>query len=131
MQEAFRWYESQRPGLGLAFRHAVDIAVAAIEANPEAYTTVHRQTRRVLLPSSPTHCATGCSPRIFWSSAAFMRSAIHARGALEGRANKCMELTKPDDLGGSWHVSLRISESGFAAHARCWAPHGSNEEGNT
>jgi len=53
VQEAFRWYESQRPGLGLAFRHAVDIAVAAIEANPEAYTTVHRQTRRVLLPKFP------------------------------------------------------------------------------
>jgi toxin ParE1/3/4 len=53
VEEAFRWYETQRPGLGLAFRHAVDIAVAAVESNPEAYTVVHRQTRRVLLPKFP------------------------------------------------------------------------------
>jgi len=53
VEEAFRWYESQRQGLGFAFRHAVDIAVAAIEVNPEAYTVVHRQTRRILLPKFP------------------------------------------------------------------------------
>lgn len=53
VEEAFRWYESQRPGLGSAFRHALDIAVAAIEIHPEAYPVVHRQTRRILLPKFP------------------------------------------------------------------------------
>jgi plasmid stabilization system protein ParE len=51
--EAFHWYESQRPGLGAAFRHAVDIAVAAAQGNPEAYAVIHRNTRRVLLPKFP------------------------------------------------------------------------------
>ena len=53
VEEAFDWYESQRPGLGPRFRHAVDIAVAAVERNPEAYAVVHRDTRRVLLPKFP------------------------------------------------------------------------------
>jgi hypothetical protein len=34
VEDAFEWYEAQRTGLGAAFRHAVDIAVAALEANP-------------------------------------------------------------------------------------------------
>jgi plasmid stabilization system protein ParE len=53
VEDAFQWYEAQRPGLGPAFRHAVDIAVAALEANPDAYAVVHRNTRRVLLPKFP------------------------------------------------------------------------------
>jgi plasmid stabilization system protein ParE len=53
VEDAFQWYEAQRTGLGAAFRHAVDIAVAALEANPEAYAILHRNTRRVLLPKFP------------------------------------------------------------------------------
>jgi plasmid stabilization system protein ParE len=53
VEEAFGWYESQRPGLGAAFRHALDIAVGAVVSNPEAYAVVYRQTRRVLLPKFP------------------------------------------------------------------------------
>jgi len=53
VEEAFRWYESQRQGLGPAFRHAVDIAVAAVQSNPESYAVIHRDTRRVLLPKFP------------------------------------------------------------------------------
>lgn len=53
VEEAFDWYEAQRPGLGLTFRHAVDLAVAAAEANPEAYAVLHRGTRRVILPKFP------------------------------------------------------------------------------
>jgi toxin ParE1/3/4 len=52
VEEAFQWYESQRAGLGPAFRHAIDIA-AAVESNPEAYAVIHRDTRRVLLPKLP------------------------------------------------------------------------------
>jgi plasmid stabilization system protein ParE len=53
IKEAFDWYEAQRQGLGAAFRHALDIAVAALESNTEAYPVVHRDTRRVLLPRFP------------------------------------------------------------------------------
>lgn len=53
MEEAFQWYESHRAGLGAAFRRAIDIAVAAVESNPEAYAVIHRDTRRVLLPKFP------------------------------------------------------------------------------
>jgi toxin ParE1/3/4 len=53
VEEAFRWYETQREGLGAAFRRALDIAVSALEKNPEAYPVVHRNTRRVLLPRFP------------------------------------------------------------------------------
>ena len=53
VEEAFEWYEAQRPGLGPAFRRALDIAVAAVENQPEAYPVIHRNTRRVLLPRFP------------------------------------------------------------------------------
>jgi plasmid stabilization system protein ParE len=53
VEEAFAWYESQRPGLGAVFRHALDIMVAAVVSNPVAYAVVYRQTRRALLPKFP------------------------------------------------------------------------------
>lgn len=53
VEEAFAWYEAQRPGLGETFRRALDLAVESIEAHPEAYAILHRQTRRVLLPRFP------------------------------------------------------------------------------
>lgn len=53
VEEAFGWYEVQRRGLGFAFRHAVDVAMAAAESNPEAYAILYRATRRVLLPKFP------------------------------------------------------------------------------
>jgi toxin ParE1/3/4 len=52
-EEAFQWYEAQRAGLGAAFRHALDIAVAAVESRPEMYAILHRNTRRVLVPKFP------------------------------------------------------------------------------
>jgi toxin ParE1/3/4 len=53
VEEACKWYETQRPGLGDAFRRALDIGVAAVEQEPEAYAVVHRDVRRFLLPRSP------------------------------------------------------------------------------
>jgi plasmid stabilization system protein ParE len=53
VEEAFQWYEAQRPGLGAAFRHALDVGVASVENGPEAYAVVHRNTRRALLPKFP------------------------------------------------------------------------------
>jgi hypothetical protein len=31
-----------------------------------------------------------------------------------------MKLTKPEYLGGSWHLRSRVIESGFAAYAQCY-----------
>jgi toxin ParE1/3/4 len=53
IEEAFQWYEAQRQGLGAAFLHALDIGVAALESNTDAYPVVHRETRRILLPTFP------------------------------------------------------------------------------
>lgn len=53
VDEAFEWYEAQRPGLGSAFRRAIDVAVASITEHPEACAVIHRNTRRVLLPKFP------------------------------------------------------------------------------
>lgn len=53
MEEAFKWYETQRPGLGGVFRRAIDIGVAAVEHEPEAHAVVHRDMRRFLLPRFP------------------------------------------------------------------------------
>jgi plasmid stabilization system protein ParE len=53
VEDAFEWYEAQRPGLGAAFRRALDVAVAALQNQPEAYAVIHRNTRRVLLPRFP------------------------------------------------------------------------------
>ena len=54
VEEAFEWYETQRPGLGGAFRRALDIGVASVEQQPDAYAVVHRDVRRFLLPRSRT-----------------------------------------------------------------------------
>ena len=53
VEEAFAWCEKQRPGLGEAFRRALNVAVASMEEHPEAYAVIHRKTRRVLLPKFP------------------------------------------------------------------------------
>jgi plasmid stabilization system protein ParE len=53
VEEAFEWYEAQRPGLGAAFRRVLDVAVAAVENQPEVYAVIHHNTRRVLLPRFP------------------------------------------------------------------------------
>ena len=53
MEEAFRWYEGQRPGLGEEFREAFRDALNTIAAHPDLYQVVHRRTRRVFLKRFP------------------------------------------------------------------------------
>lgn len=53
VEEAFRWYEAQRRGLGAAFRHALDVAFLAVASRPATYAVVYRNTRRFLLPKFP------------------------------------------------------------------------------
>jgi toxin ParE1/3/4 len=46
VQSAYRWYEEQRPGLGEAFRRELRATLERIEESPDAFQTVHRNTRR-------------------------------------------------------------------------------------
>ena len=53
IEEAFDWYEKQRPGLGAAFRTALRDCLARIGADPRQCQIVHRGTRRALLRRFP------------------------------------------------------------------------------
>ena len=53
LSEAWRWYESQRDGLGDQFLMCVEAAIASAARNPEMYAPVHRSVRRVLTRRFP------------------------------------------------------------------------------
>lgn len=48
VEDAYRWYEAQRIGLGEEFLAAAGAVMELIQANPERFPVVHRQTRRAL-----------------------------------------------------------------------------------
>lgn len=50
IEEAFEWYERQRPGLGEDFLTALDSTLEQVSAQPEAFAVIHRATRRALIP---------------------------------------------------------------------------------
>ena len=50
IQDAYDWYESQRPGLGEEFLAALTSTRDRILEFPEGYPVLHRATRRALLP---------------------------------------------------------------------------------
>ena len=53
IDEAFLWYESQRPGLGEEFLAAVQSTSDSIAAHPAMYPVIHRDTRRALVQRFP------------------------------------------------------------------------------
>ena len=53
VEDAYRWYEAQRPGLGEEFLAAVRTVIESMPANPELFPVVHRQTHRALLRRFP------------------------------------------------------------------------------
>ena len=53
LAEAYRWYETQRPGLGQEFLETVDRAFERIAEQPLRHATVHRDTRRTFLRRFP------------------------------------------------------------------------------
>jgi plasmid stabilization system protein ParE len=53
IEEAFLWYERQRPGLGEEFLAAVQSAVDGIVGHPATYPVIRRNTRRALLHRFP------------------------------------------------------------------------------
>jgi toxin ParE1/3/4 len=50
IEDAFRWYELQRPGLGEEFLLALNATRYRILEHPEAFPILHRATRRALVP---------------------------------------------------------------------------------
>ena len=53
IEEAYRWYERQRVGLGEEFLTTVDAALRDIVEHPATYAVIHRETRRALLHRFP------------------------------------------------------------------------------
>lgn len=53
IDEAFLWYEGQRPGLGDEFLAAAQSAIDAVSANPLRFPVIRRDTRRALLRRFP------------------------------------------------------------------------------
>jgi plasmid stabilization system protein ParE len=50
IDDAYRWYEARRPGLGEEFLVALNATRDHVIEQPEAYPVLHRATRRALLP---------------------------------------------------------------------------------
>ena len=53
LDEAYRWYEHQRSGLGDQFLAAVDDLVDRLGQNPVAFPVVHRDRRRAVVRRFP------------------------------------------------------------------------------
>jgi plasmid stabilization system protein ParE len=51
--EAYRWYEQRRTGLGEDFFAVVDQALDLIERSPTAFPRVHKDVRRLLTKRFP------------------------------------------------------------------------------
>jgi plasmid stabilization system protein ParE len=53
IQEAYEWYETQRPGLGDEFLIEVRRGLAAVERSPRLYPIIRGKVRRALLSRFP------------------------------------------------------------------------------
>ena len=53
VEQAFRWYEERRIGLGNEFLAEVQNALENLAAHPDRYPVVYRDTRRALLHRFP------------------------------------------------------------------------------
>jgi plasmid stabilization system protein ParE len=51
--EAFRWYESKRPGLGHTFVDVVDNAFERLAETPSSFPVAYRDLRRLVLRRFP------------------------------------------------------------------------------
>ncbi len=50
IEDAYRWYESRRAGLGDEFLEALNVTRDRVLERPEAFPVLHRNTRRALIP---------------------------------------------------------------------------------
>ena len=53
IQDAFKWYEAQAPGLGSEFIRAVDTYLSGIGRNPLTYPIIYQQARRAFIRRFP------------------------------------------------------------------------------
>ena len=53
IQEAYNWYERQRPGLGREFLQAVRRTLAAVEQSPLLYPKIRKEVRRATVRKFP------------------------------------------------------------------------------
>ena len=53
LEDAYRWYEDQRAGLGDEFLATVNTVIESLVAYPERFPIVHRHTHRVNVPRFP------------------------------------------------------------------------------
>ena len=50
IEDAYQWYELQRPGLGEEFLRALGVTRDRVLDHPETFPILHRDTRRALIP---------------------------------------------------------------------------------
>ena len=48
IKDAYQWYEAQRKGLGESFLLCIEEALSRASRNPDIYSIVHKNVRRVL-----------------------------------------------------------------------------------
>ncbi len=53
LTEAWRWYETQREGLGDEFRACIDAAIAEVARSPLMWPKIHADARRRLVKRFP------------------------------------------------------------------------------
>ena len=53
IEEAYRWYEGRREGLGADFILCLEEAFEKVRRNPEMYPVVYKKVRRVLMRRFP------------------------------------------------------------------------------
>lgn len=51
--DAFHWYQSQRPGLGLDFKLCIDEVLSTLQRIPLIYKTVLHEVRRAVIKKFP------------------------------------------------------------------------------
>ena len=60
LDDAFQYYETARPGLGLEFLDTLDGAIRRLARFPDSGSTMTPALRRVLLPRYPYGIIYGC-----------------------------------------------------------------------
>ena len=53
IKDAYEWYEAQRKGLGEGFLLCIEEALSRASRNPEIYSVVYKDVRRVLIHRFP------------------------------------------------------------------------------
>lgn len=53
IKDAYDWYEAQRKGLGESFLLCIEEALSRASRNPEIYSIIYKEVRRVLIHRFP------------------------------------------------------------------------------